>query len=158
MTAWTIGLIVLVCWLIAIGGIRIALSVMSKRAMKSISDEAINRSPYLWLEVKMRSRRDGMHDSGYRFIQVTGVSREEDSIELIRTSLHQWADHLTLYGVANIDFTEDGVMRVMCYDHAGGWVSQGWTEGSDAEFRSADVERSARLMKTMDDVYKKSGM
>ena len=112
---------------------------------------------YLWLEVKMRPKKDGMHDSGYRFIQVTGVSRGEDVIEpvWIRTPLHQRADHLTLYGVANIDFTEDGTMRIMCHDRAGGWVTQGWIEGSDAEFRSVDVSESVSLLNVMDDVYGK---
>ncbi len=113
------------------------------------------KKPYIWLEVKMRPKKDGMHDSGYRFIQVTGVSRGERVNEWVRTPLHQWADHLALYGVANIDFTEDGVMRIMCHDRAGGWVDQGWTGGSDAEFRSVDVATSASLMAVMEDVYEK---
>lgn len=99
---------------------------------------------YDWLEIKMRPKIDGLHDSGYRFIQITGVALDENRDE-IRTPLNQWSDHVLFtnfmdeYQGVNIDFTADGVMRIM------GWGGAVLTDdmsygvyGSTAWFRARE--------------------
>ena len=86
------------------------------------------RNRYNWLEIKMRPKSDGLHDSGYRYIQVTGVYRDENRVEH-RDNLHQWSDHVLFQGFTtrhqgvNIDFTAEGVMRLMPWGGASHWAS-----------------------------------
>lgn len=67
---------------------------------------------YDWVEIKCRRKKDGLHDSGYRFIQVTGVRRRKAG-KLVKKPLHQWSDHVLFNGPVNIDFEPDGTMRIM---------------------------------------------
>jgi len=74
-----------------------------------------------WIEFAYRPKKDGLHDSGYRFLRVTGVRRLDDgTTEKVET--HGWADHIAFYGPLNIDVEPDGTIRVMAR------ASDGWAE------------------------------
>ena len=89
------------------------------------------RTAFRWLEFKPRPKKDGLHDSGYRFIQLTGVNFAENHGE-IRTPLHQWSDHVVLNGPVNIDVEADGTIRIMP------WLAKGWiSQNGDGHFYSS---------------------
>lgn len=102
-----------------------------------------------WLEFHPRPESDGLHDSGYRFISVVGVTVNEDG-ELTKTQLHEWADHVVLAGVTNIDVQSDGTIRLMPNFSRSGWkVQSGWGWfGSDAMFVAADLDSAIRQLQT----------
>jgi hypothetical protein len=82
---------------------------------------------YDWIELEYRPKKDGLHDSGYRFLKLTGakMSPKRDGT-VYREDLHQWSDHVMFQGPSNIDVTPDGTIRIMpgigpsmqwvCYD------------------------------------------
>jgi hypothetical protein len=94
---------------------------------------------YRWLEFYPKPKKDGLHDSGYRYIRLVGVWIEDG--EEKREELHQWSDHVLLNGPVNIDVTEDGVIRIMPWltKGKGGWVHYDSNFFySTAEFHPAD--------------------
>ena len=78
---------------------------------------ATDRQHYDYIEIKMRPKKDGLHESGYRYIRIVGVWTDDDA-QTHREDLHQWADHVRFQermGVSsgvNVEFTEDGVLRM----------------------------------------------
>ena len=110
------------------------------------------RTTYHWLEFDWRPLKDGLHDSGYRFLRVRGAKWDRKNSEIEYDELHQWADHITLMGPVNIDVTRDGVIRIMpWWGNAGehGWVNQYGHRffGSDAMFDPSDWERAISMMR-----------
>lgn len=61
-----------------------------------------------WVEFQPRPKKDGLHDSGYRFIRLTGVDKEGG-----RHDLGEWHDHLIVEPECNIDVEPDGTIRIM---------------------------------------------
>ena len=95
---------------------------------------------YAWLEWKYRPLREGLHDSGYRYIQVAGVVIEmlpASDGELVqqqtRYSLHQWADHIIVEGSVNMDVEPNGTMRIMP------WLGEVIVEKYETDFRGSDA-------------------
>lgn len=90
-----------------------------------------------WIEFKPRPKKDGLHDSGYRFIQLTGVDDDGN-----RHDLGEWHDHLIVEPGCNIDVEPDGTIRIMpwasgtrfFFDGAEWFGSTAWV-GSDGTFR-----------------------
>ena len=88
-----------------------------------------------WLEVDKRPLKDGIHDSGFRYITIVGVTIEGG--REVRTDLHQWSDHIMFnsfidpYSGVNIDFTRDGTMRIMP------WGGGKWKMDGDKFYSSA---------------------
>lgn len=103
---------------------------------------------YDWLEFEIRPEEDGLHDSGYRFIKLTGVKRVQQAngeYKLEKTDLHQWSDHVLLYGVTNIDVEPDGTIRIATWGQGGGWVTRDEGMGffpSSAEFAAQNLEHA----------------
>ncbi len=116
---------------------------------------------YDWLEFSYRPLKDGLHDSGYRFIKLIGVTMSDKRDGTIhQEELHQWADHLVLTGSANIDVTRDGTIRIMSWGNQGGWkVPRSWSGyyGSDAMFHAKDMDAAIKRLETekriMTEVY-----
>lgn len=65
---------------------------------------------FRWVEVKPKPKKAGLHDSGYRFLQVVGVT-----VDGKRVDLGEWHDvvHFGMTEPASIDLdvTEDGAWR-----------------------------------------------
>jgi len=106
------------------------------------------KNSYRWLEIKMRPKKDGLHDSGYRHIQIVGVYYDADGEEQ-RDELHQWSDHIVFdhftseYQGVSLDFTADGVMRIMPWGSRGRWESRDTRFFlSSAMFRCIQEERT----------------
>lgn len=94
---------------------------------------------FSWLEFQPRPKKDGLHDSGYRFIRLTGVTHVKGQGEL-RTPLHQWSDHVVLNGPVNIDVEADGTIRIMPWLHKN-WISQDGTFYTSSAIFDADTEQ-----------------
>ena len=107
---------------------------------------------YKWIEFKPRPKKDGLHDSGYRHIRLTGVQMDEDTRELTRTDLNQWSDHVLLFGAVNIDVQEDGTIRLMDWSR-GAWTHDGRL-GSDATFEPSNWDKAVSLVQTYADMAK----
>lgn len=101
---------------------------------------------YRWLEFHPRPKKDGLHDSGYRYIRLVGAYVDEEG-EIHTEDLHQWSDHVLLYGPTNIDVTEDGVIRIMSWTAGGGWITtdHGWFPSS-AMFYPDNPEQAVKTM------------
>ncbi len=106
-----------------------------------------------WVEFAYRPKKDGLHDSGYRFLCVTGVRRLDDgTTEKVVT--HQWADHIVFYGPSNIDVEPDGTIRVMA--RAGdGWAEPPYYHQSDAEFYPNDMQRAIKYLRVHESIEMK---
>ena len=88
-----------------------------------------------WIEFQPRPKKDGLHDSGYRFIRLIGVDADGT-----RHDLGEWHDHLVIESGCNIDVTPDGVIRIMPWKGAGTfrvresrrvwWTSTAWVDGN----------------------------
>lgn len=96
---------------------------------------------YDWVEFKVRPKKDGLHDSGYRFLSVTGVRQGDSPADNVKVQLNEWADIINLYGVTYIDAEPDGTIRLMC--RAGKWshTDKGMSE---AQFITSDPERTGQ--------------
>ena len=103
---------------------------------------------YSWIELRPRPLSDGHHDSGYRYLALTGGWIGDDGIQ--REDLHQWADHAMFYGVTNIDVELDGTIRIMCWG-ANHWDTDTDFYGSSAMFYPQDLDSTIKLLET----YKK---
>lgn len=68
-----------------------------------------------YIEFRPRPKKDGLHDSGYRFIQLTGVD-----VDGGRHDLGEWHDHFIVEPKCNIDIEPDGTIRIMP------WTGDGW--------------------------------
>lgn len=90
----------------------------------------MTQSTFHWLEFNFRPKKEGLHDSGYRFIRLVAVTRAKQG-GVTRTPLHQWADHVVLNGPVNIDVEANGTIRIMPWDHPG------WTTNHDDHFYSS---------------------
>ena len=112
----------------------------------------MERDKYDWLEFSYRPLKDGLHDSGYRYIKVVGVTMTADGVE--EEELHQWADHVLLNGITNIDVTKDGTIRLMCYIGQGGWREQmrGF-HGSDAMFAANNLDETVRQLEMEKEIH-----
>lgn len=95
-----------------------------------------DRKELQWIEFKPRPKTDGLHDSGYRFIKLTGVDTDGE-----RHDLGEWHDHLIVEPGCNIDVEEDGTIRIMpwigtrfFFYGAGGFSSTAWVS-DDGGFR-----------------------
>ena len=76
----------------------------------------------LWyIEFQPRPEEDGLHDSGYRFIRLTGVDREGG-----RHDLGEWHDHLLIETQCNIDVEPDGTIRIMPWGSAKFYFTPGY--------------------------------
>ncbi len=108
---------------------------------------------YDWLDFSYRPLKDGLHDSGYRFIKLVGVTITDDGEE--REDLNQWADHVLLSGITNIDVTADGTIRLMSYLSQGHWINtfQGFSEGSSAMFRAENIDNAIGMLEVEKKVY-----
>lgn len=84
-----------------------------------------------YIEFRPRPKKDGLHDSGYRFIQLTGVDDDGN-----RHDLGEWHDHLVVEPACNIDVEPDGTIRIMPWDGSEFlfdplqkfWTSTAWIE------------------------------
>ena len=119
---------------------------------------------YDWLEFSFRPLKDGIHDSGYRFIKVVGVTMDEKRDGTVhKEELHQWADHLQLIGNTNIDVTRDGTIRIMSWGQQDGWITHdhGFF-GSDAMFHAKDMGKAIQRLelekRIIEDVYEDESM
>ena len=118
---------------------------------------------YDWLEFKYRPLKDGLHDSGYRFIQLTGAWYERDESgnrvgEPKKEPLHQWSDHVVLEGPVNIDVERDGTIRIMHWPSRRGWVNRDGEAMhylSSAMFESGDPEEDIKYLQAMVEVRRK---
>lgn len=103
---------------------------------------------YDWLEFKVRPKKDGLHDSGFRYIQLTGATRNRETDQVTKTPLNQWSDVVTLYGIVNIDVEPDGTIRL--FQRGGGLWKAAWGEDyflSSAEFVSTTPEDDIKLIR-----------
>jgi hypothetical protein len=84
---------------------------------------------FTWIEFDPRPLKDGLHDSGYRYIRLTGVTPEKRRVEL-----GQWHDALHLSLPTTMDVTREGTIRIMCerghfvYDGRDLWVSSAFID------------------------------
>lgn len=63
---------------------------------------------FKWVEYRPRPKKEGLHDSGYRFLDVYGI--EADGT---RVPISGYADHIWIRAPgANLDVTPEGVHRV----------------------------------------------
>ena len=85
---------------------------------------------FRWVEFKHRPKRDGLHDSGYRFLRVVGVRPDGQRVET-----HEWADHIYFNSPTNVDVEADGTIRVMARNSEG-WSEPSYYYQSDAEFEA----------------------
>ncbi len=108
-----------------------------------------DKPTFEWLEFRPRPKKDGLHDSGYRFIALTGVNRTDDGEQ--RTELHQWSDHVVLYGPTNVDVTADGTIRIMPWS-GGPWINRDRSFFSSAEFHPSDSVKAQSLMTVMEEM------
>jgi len=98
-----------------------------------------------WIEFVYRPKKDGLHDSGYRFLQVTGVRRlNGGATEKVET--HKWADHIVFYGPVNSDVEPDGTIRVMSRG-GDGWAEPDYYYQSDAEFYPHDIDAAIKCLR-----------
>lgn len=112
---------------------------------------------FQWIEIDPRPLKDGLHDSGYRFLRLTGVSLDQDGKE-VRTPLHQWSDHAIFLGPVNIDTTSDGRMRIMLWSQ-GQWDCEDARHGlfvSTAVFHVPDFKDAARTVEVLNEVHYKA--
>ena len=65
-----------------------------------------------YLTWKYRPLKDGLHDSGYRYMQITGWIRVRGQ-DPVQIPLYQWADHIAVEGSVNMDVEANGTMRIM---------------------------------------------
>jgi hypothetical protein len=93
-----------------------------------MSDE--KRIELRYIKFQPRPKRDGLHDSGYRFIRLVGV--DEDRAE---HDLGEWHDHLVVEPACNIDVEPDGTIRIMPWFGTkfyaidrDWWVSTAWVK------------------------------
>ena len=98
---------------------------------------------YRWVEIKPRPLKDGLHDSGYRFLRTYGGNAGVDPVEM-----HTHADHAQFFGAVNIDVTRDGTFRVMGH----GWRIPDYLYSSDAEFYPDNVGAAIKYMQTMNQI------
>ena len=98
---------------------------------------------YQWIEIKPRPLKDGLHDSGYRFLRTAGASNNTEPVEM-----HEWADHIAFYGPVNIDVTRDGIFRVMGRG-ASEWQEPKHLYQSDGEFSPVDVAAAIKYVQDM---------
>lgn len=114
---------------------------------------------YDWIEFVPRPKKDGLHDSGYRYIKGYGVRYERGKAEgePCRDPLWEWADHVDFRCPTNWDVTAEGVIRAMPRGAAFRVYGDWW--GSDGEVHSSAPEvvanyilRDAEIMRK---VYEK---
>ena len=118
----------------------------------------MERDNYDWLEFSYRPLKDGLHDSGYRYIKLVGVTMSPERDGTVeKAELHQWADHVMLAGITNIDVTRDGTIRLMQWgSRSGGWVnSWGGFYGSDAMFHTKNIDQAISYLETEKEIQKK---
>lgn len=99
-----------------------------------------------WIEFHPKPKKDGLHDSGYRYIRLVGVKKREDEKGnrlgngLDKTELNQWSDHVVIngfaseFGGANIDVEADGTIRIMP------WAETGLEIEADSFYSSAEIK------------------
>jgi hypothetical protein len=61
-----------------------------------------------YFEFIPRPKKDGLHESGYRYIQLVGVTHSRERIDC-----GGWHDHLLSEVPVNIDVEPDGTIRIM---------------------------------------------
>ena len=96
-----------------------------------------------WIEIIPRPLKDGLHDSGYRFLRTIGGVVGGDPVEM-----HEWADHVQFQGAVNIDVTRAGVLRVMGRMGGGGWKEPKHLYVSDGEFFPSDMPAAMNYLQT----------
>ena len=102
-----------------------------------------------WVELTARPLKDGLHESGYRFLRTTGGHHNADSVEM-----HEWADHAVFYGGVNIDVTRDGTFRVMPRGSTA-WEEPDYLYASDAEFYPTDMDGAIKYLDFYRDVVRR---
>lgn len=111
-----------------------------------------------WIEFDFRPKKDGLHDSGYRYIRLNGVRRMENPVLaergiLEKVELNQWSDHVLLFGAVNIDVEPDGTIRLA------NWADSRWTHdgflGSTAQFGNTSWDNALRIVQTYADIDKR---
>lgn len=61
-----------------------------------------------YIKFRPRPKKDGLHDSGYRFIELIGVG-----VDGAEYDCGGWHDHVILEPPCNIDVEPDGTIRIM---------------------------------------------
>lgn len=98
---------------------------------------------YDYIELRVRPVSDGLHESNFRFLALTGLWREYGEVK--RQDLHQWADHAVFSGPVSIDAEPDGTIRIRLW--AGGNIEmEDDFLGSSAMFRSTDPDRAIGMI------------
>lgn len=119
----------------------------------------MERQAFDWIEFYPRPKKDGLHDSGYRYIQLTGVRWPEHPTlaergALEKVELNQWADHVLLFGAINIDVEPDGTIRLMNWSHPGRWTHDGFM-GSTAQFGNTDWDQAVQVVQMYADIERR---
>ena len=60
-----------------------------------------------YIKFQPRPKKDGLHESGYRFIRLVGVDKDNQEHDL-----GEWHDHLIVEPQCNIDVEPDGTIRI----------------------------------------------
>jgi len=119
---------------------------------------------YSWIELRPRPLTDGHHESGFRYLSLTGVWTDDrggivldDDDGVRREDLHQWADHVMLYGVVNIDVELDGTIRLMCWGPKQSWECNERPDfyPSSAMFYPSDFDNTIALLTTYKEIREK---
>lgn len=105
---------------------------------------------YTWIELRPRPYGVGLHDSGFRYLALTGCWIENDEVQ--SEDLHQWADHALFYGPTNIDVELDGTIRIMPWGR-NEWVNEDKFFGSDGMFHPANYAAAMGLMDAMKGIH-----
>ena len=110
---------------------------------------------FQYIELRARPSDEGLHESGYRFLALTGCwyEQEENMTErgdLKRQDLHQWSDHIVFYGPVNIDVEPDGTIRISPWG-TNTWKSDDAFYASSAMFHPSDPEKAIRFMEITND-------
>ena len=90
--------------------------------------------PLRWIEFRPRPKKDGLHDSGYRFIELVGVDAKGE-----RWDLGAWHDLLDVEAPCSIDVTADGTIRFMPRKE------QFWYDGRTLWVSSANIDPDGRV-------------
>ena len=71
----------------------------------------------LYIKFQPRPKKDGLHDSGYRYIRLIGVGKDNHQ----EYDLGEWHDHLIVEPSCNIDVEDDGTIRIMPWSGTKFW-------------------------------------
>lgn len=107
--------------------------------VKTTNTEAtmFNDKIFDYITFKAKSKKNGLHDSGFRFIEVYGVTRTGKK-GFKKILISNKADNIRLDGIVSIDVTEDGTQRIFSRKGKIYWDSYGPV--NDNSWQPSDVD------------------